>query len=114
MGASGGRIGGNGAGLYMRCPQNNNKKKKTLLMPLTDTSVRNAKPKGAKPRKMFDGGGLYLEISPKGKKGWRFKYRYAGKEKRISFGIYPDVTLKYAREQKEQARAPFSSTILYL
>lgn len=73
-------------------------------MRLTDTAIRNAKPKGTKPRKLFDGGGLYLEISPTGKKGWRFKYHYAGKEKRISFGIYPDVKLKLARTRREEAR----------
>ena len=73
-------------------------------MKLTDTAVRNAKPDGLKTRKLFDGRGLYLEISPTGKKGWRLKYRFAGREKRISLGIYPDVKLAYARQQKEQAR----------
>lgn len=72
-------------------------------MKLTDTAIRNAKPNG-KSRKLFDGGGLYLEIASNGKKGWRLKYRYAGKEKRISLGVYPDVKLKYAREQREKAR----------
>ena len=73
-------------------------------MKLTDTAVRNAKPDSLKIRRLYDGRGLYLEISPKGKKGWRFKYRFANREKRISFGIYPDVKLKYAREQKDKAR----------
>ncbi|MCH8261724.1 MAG: integrase arm-type DNA-binding domain-containing protein [Proteobacteria bacterium] len=72
-------------------------------MPLTDTIIRNAKPTD-KPRRMFDGGGLYLEISPKGGKWWRLKYRYHGKEKRISLGVYPDVSLKKARERREAAR----------
>lgn len=72
-------------------------------MPLTDTIIRNAKP-ADKPRRMFDGGGLYLEISPKGGKWWRLKYRYHGKEKRISLGVYPDVSLKKARERREAAR----------
>ena len=73
-------------------------------MKLTDSAVKNAKPNPLKTRKLFDGRGLYLEITPKGNKGWRLKYRFAGREKRISFGIYPDVSLKYAREQREQAR----------
>ena len=54
-------------------------------MPLTDTSIRSAKPR-RKPIRLFDGGGLYLEISPTGGKWWRFKYRFAGKEKRLSLG----------------------------
>jgi hypothetical protein len=51
-------------------------------MPLTDTIARNAKP-AAKPVRMFDRDGLYLEVSPRGGKWWRLKYRYAGKEKRV-------------------------------
>ena len=61
-------------------------------MPLTATAIRNAKP-SSKTRKLFDGGGLYLEISPKGGKWWRLKYRFAGKEKRLSLGAYPEVSL---------------------
>ena len=48
-------------------------------MPLTDTAIRSAKPR-PKPYKMFDGGGLYLEVSPSGGKWWCWKYRCAGKE----------------------------------
>lgn len=70
---------------------------------LTDTAIRNAKPK-AKAFKMFDGGGLHLEVSPAGGKWWRLKYRYGGKEKRLSLGVYPDVTLKVARERRDEAR----------
>ncbi len=72
-------------------------------MPLTDTAIRKAKP-GEKPIRMFDGGGLYLEIPPSGSKLWRLKYRYAGKEKRLAFGSYPDITLAEARERRDQAR----------
>jgi hypothetical protein len=72
-------------------------------MALTDTAVRNAKP-GAKPLKLFDGGGLYLEVAPSGGKWWRWKYRFAGKEKRLSLGVYPDVTLKAARERLADSR----------
>lgn len=72
-------------------------------MPLTDTAIRNAKPED-KPARLFDGGGLYLEISPSGGKLWRMKYRHGGKEKRLAFGAYPDVGLKDARERREEAR----------
>ena len=72
-------------------------------MPLTDTAVRTAKP-ADKPRKIFDGGGLYLEISPAGGKWWRLKYRFDGKEKRLSLGVYPDVPLKAARDKRDEAR----------
>lgn len=61
-------------------------------MPLTDTAIRNAKPSG-KPVRLFDGGGLYIEVAPSGGKWWRWKYRYAGKEKRLSLGVYPEVPL---------------------
>lgn len=61
-------------------------------MPLSDVSIRNAK-SGSKPIRLFDGGGLYLEVAPSGGKWWRFKYRFAGKEKRLSLGVYPDVPL---------------------
>ena len=72
-------------------------------MALTVTAVRNAKPAN-KTQRLFDGGGLYLEISPKGGKWWRLKYRYAGKEKRLSLGTYPDTSLKEARERRDGAR----------
>ncbi|CAB3755024.1 integrase [Burkholderia puraquae] len=72
-------------------------------MPLTDTAIKNAKP-AAKPTRLFDGGGLYLEISPAGGKWWRLKYRFGGKEKRISLGVYPDVSLKMARKRCAEAR----------
>ena len=72
-------------------------------MPLTNTSIRNAKPNG-KTQRLFDGGGLYLELSPKGGKWWRQKYRFNGREKRISHGVYPDVSLKQARDRRDDAR----------
>ncbi|MGB5279413.1 MAG: integrase arm-type DNA-binding domain-containing protein, partial [Gammaproteobacteria bacterium] len=72
-------------------------------MALTDTAVRNAKP-ADKTKKLFDEKGLYLEISPKGGKWWRFKYRFDGKEKRLSLGVYPDITLKNARDRRDAAR----------
>ncbi len=72
-------------------------------MSLTDTAIRTAKP-AIKPRKLFDAGGLYLEVSPTGGKWWRLKYRYNGKEKRLSLGVYPDVPLKVARNKRDEAR----------
>jgi len=53
---------------------------------------------------LFDGSGLYLEVTPRGGKWWRLKYRFGGKEKRISLGVYPDVSLKDARERRDEAR----------
>jgi hypothetical protein len=72
-------------------------------MPLTDMLCKNAKP-GLKPCKLSDGNSLYLEISPKGSKYWRLKYRFAGKENRLSFGVYPEVSLKEARDKQDKAR----------
>lgn len=72
-------------------------------MPLTDTTIRNAKP-GSKPLRLFDAAGLYLEVSPAGGKWWRLKYRHAGKEKRLSLGVYPEVPLKEARTRRDEAR----------
>lgn len=72
-------------------------------MSLTDVAVRTAKP-AEKPQKLFDSGGLYIEIAPSGGKWWRFKYRFAGKEKRISLGTYPEVSLKEARERRDTSR----------
>lgn len=72
-------------------------------MPLTDTAIRNAKAT-AKIQRMFDGQGLYLELSPNGGRWWRLKYRIQGKEKRLSFGVYPTVALKDARARRDEAR----------
>jgi len=72
-------------------------------MPLTDTAIRNAKAED-KPRKLFDGGGLFLLVTPAGGRWWRFKYRIGGKEKLLSLGVYPEVSLKEAREKRDEAR----------
>jgi len=79
-------------------------------MPLTDTAIRNAKPV-QKAKKLFDGGGLYLEVAPSGGKWWRLKYRFGGKEKRLSLGVYPDVSLKDARERRDTARKLLANEI---
>ncbi|MAE51229.1 MAG: integrase [Micavibrio sp.] len=72
-------------------------------MKLSDIKIKNAKP-ADKAYKMFDGGGLYLEILPTGKKLWRLKYYFLSKEKRISLGAYPLVTLAEARDAREDAK----------
>lgn len=72
-------------------------------MSLTDAAARNAKP-GAKAVRLFDAKGLYLEISPSGGKWWRLKYRVAGKEKRLSLGVYPEIKLGAARAKRDAAR----------
>lgn len=72
-------------------------------MPLTDTAIRNAR-SAEKTRKLYDDGGLYLEITPAGGKLWRFRYRMHGKDARMALGAYPEVTLKDARERRDAAR----------
>jgi len=72
-------------------------------MPLTDTAIRNTKP-GEKTVKLTDGGGLYLLLNPNGSRWWRLDYRFSGKRKTLSMGVYPDVTLAEARERRNQAR----------
>jgi len=72
-------------------------------MPLTNIEVKNAKPK-AKPYKLSDGGGLFLLVQPTGSKWWRYKYRYAGKEKLLALGVYPEVSLADARDRHLEAR----------
>ena len=72
-------------------------------MPLTEIKVKSLKPED-KIKRYFDGDGMYLEVTPKGGKYWRFKYRFGGKEKRLAIGAYPDVSLKSAREKLAKAR----------
>ncbi|MGF6711183.1 integrase [Luteibacter sp. W1I16] len=72
-------------------------------MPLTNVAISKAKSTG-KTQRLFDGGGLYLEISPAGGKWWRLKYRFGGKEKRLSLGTYPNTGLADAREKRDTAR----------
>ena len=71
-------------------------------MPLTDATIRSAKP-GEKPIRLFDSGGLYLEVAPSGGKWWRLKYRFDGKEKRLSLGVYPDVPLAGRKDKDSGA-----------
>ena len=79
-------------------------------MPLTDIEVRAAKT-ATTPKKLFDGGGLYLRIDPKGSKLWRMAYRFEGKERTLSFGAYPEVSLKDARTRRDEARALLAGAV---
>ena len=72
-------------------------------MPMTDAKVRNAKPQD-KPYKITDGEGMFLLVAPSGSKYWRLKYHFAGKEKLLAMGVYPEVSLGDARERRAQAR----------
>jgi integrase len=73
-------------------------------MPLTDVQIRKTKPV-AKPFKKFDEEGLFLLINPSGSKLWRLKYRFDGKEKLLALGSYPEVSLKEARDKRDEALA---------
>ena len=72
-------------------------------MSLTDTKIRSAKP-GEKPVKLSDEKGLYLLVTQAGGKWWRLDYRFSGKRKTLSMGVYPDVGLKEARGRRDEAR----------
>ncbi|PTQ88460.1 tyrosine-type recombinase/integrase [Agitococcus lubricus] len=82
-------------------------------MPLTDIQIKKAKytREDGKPERLTDGGGMYLELSAKGGKWWRWKYRFGGKEKRLSLGTYPDVSLKAAREKRDEAKRLLADNI---
>lgn len=73
------------------------------MPPLSDVLVRNAKPQ-SKPYKLPRDGGLFVLVNPDGAKWWRFAYVFEGREKSISFGLYPDVTVKLARQRRDEAR----------
>jgi integrase len=79
-------------------------------MPLTDTAIKSAKPT-EKPVKMTDGDGLYLLISPNGGKWWRFDYRFDSKRKTLSMGVYPQVSLRDARDRRDAARKQIANGI---
>lgn len=73
-------------------------------MPLSDIQLRNLKPK-AKPYKVGDFDGLYMTVTPTGSRLWNMKYRIAGREKRLSFGAYPAISLARARQLRDEARS---------
>lgn len=79
-------------------------------MPLSQVKCKNAKPK-SRTYRLFDEKGLYLEITPKDQKWWRLKYRYKGKEKRISLGVFPEVGLKEVRDLRDDARQQLRNNV---
>lgn len=74
------------------------------IAPLSEMKVRTVKP-AEKPQKLFDGGGLFLLVTPTGGKLWNLKYRFDGKEKKLALGAYPHVSLVEARQKREKAKA---------
>lgn len=77
-------------------------------MALTDLALRNAKP-SSKPRKLADGGGLHLLVTPAGGRLWRVSYRYLDKQKTLALGVYPEVTLAIARERLAETKKLLAS-----
>jgi len=73
-------------------------------MPLSDLQIRNAKPSIGCTRKLADGGGLQLWVTPSGGKLWKLVYRFAGKQRKLSLGAYPAITLKDARDRRDKAK----------
>jgi hypothetical protein len=80
-------------------------------MPLTEQKIRSFRPEPGKKKRLFDGRGLYLEISPTGGTYWRWKYHYGGKERRLAVGVYPDIKLKDARLLCDEARKLLSTGV---
>ena len=72
-------------------------------MPLTHFDIRNTKP-ADKPFKLSDGGGLFLRVQPNGSMLWRLEYRFVGKERALSFGADPTVSLADARRKRDEAK----------
>jgi hypothetical protein len=73
------------------------------ITPLSEVKVRNSKSK-ENAYKLFDGGGLFLLVTPTGGKLWHFKYRFDQKEKKLTFGSFPEISLADARQRREEAR----------
>lgn len=82
-------------------------------MALTDIQIKRAKPQD-KPYTLNDGQGLSLLINPDGSKGWRFRFRFAGKARLMSFGSYDLVSLAEAREKRETARKQVAKALTRL
>ena len=80
------------------------------IIPLSDMKIQKAKSKD-KNVTLFDGGGLFLMVTPTGGKLWRFKYRYDGKQKLLAFGTYPEISLLDARKRRDEARSQLAHGI---
>ena len=80
------------------------------IIPLSDMKIQKVKSKD-KPITLFDGGGLFLLVTPSGGKLWRFKYRFNGKEKKLACGAYPEISLLDARKRRDEARAQIAHGI---
>lgn len=79
-------------------------------MKLTNTQVKNAKPK-AKAYKLTDGEGMYLLVHPNGSKYWRLNYRFQAKQKTLALGVYPLISLAEAREARNEAKTHIAKGI---
>jgi hypothetical protein len=79
-------------------------------MPLSDASVRNAKPR-VKPYKIGDSGGLYLQVKPNGSKLWRHKYRHLGIRQKLSIRPYTEISLSETHRRRDKAREPLSARL---
>lgn len=79
-------------------------------MSLTDANIRAAKPR-EKPYKLTDGGGLVLYVTTTGAKSWRLQYRFGGKQKNLTFGLYPAVSLQQARKKRDAAKSQLADGI---
>ena len=77
---------------------------------LNDSIIRNSKP-GPKPRKLKDGDGLYLLVQPNGARWWRLRYTIRGVEKALSLGVYPEITLKQARQRRQEIRSKIANGV---
>ena len=80
------------------------------IIPLSDMKIQKAKSKD-KAVTLFDGGGLFLLVTPSGGKLWRFKYRYDGKQKLLAFGSYPEISLFDARRRRDDARRLLANNV---
>lgn len=80
------------------------------VKPLTSIQIKNAKP-AEKPYKLFDGGGLFLQVNATGSKFWKMKFSLNEKEDSLSFGKYPGISLQQAREKREEARKMIANGI---
>jgi hypothetical protein len=80
------------------------------VMPLSDTAIKNAKPKD-KPYKLTDEKGMFLLVNPNGSKYFRLDYRFDGKRKTLALGVYPEISLKQAREKRDDAKQQIANGI---